>query len=200
MRALIVVDVQKDFCEGGNLAVEGGNRVAYEIARYIEANGHRYEKIVFTKDWHHPKSDNGGHIALPPDQPDFKNSWPSHCIALTRGANFHSDIVELVYDGLEAHDRVFYKGQGKPDYSGFQGTNRNGIGLHDYLQLANIREVDVCGIAGDFCVKETALDAVRNNYSVRVIPELVASVGGDEATQRTVEFVHSQEYYRDGFV
>jgi nicotinamidase/pyrazinamidase len=197
MRALIVVDVQKDFCEGGNLPVEGGNRVAYEIARYIEDKGPLYDKIVFTKDWHHPLSDNGGHIALPPAEPDFKNTWPPHCLALTRGATFHSDIVELVYDGLEAHDRVFYKGQGKPDYSGFQGINRNQIGLHDYLQLAGIGYVDVCGIAGDFCVRETANDAVSLGYGVDILIDLVASVGGPEATDETWRFIRNQQVLRD---
>jgi nicotinamidase/pyrazinamidase len=185
-RALIIVDVQKDFCEGGSLAVAGGNKVADDILAYWLQNGHRYDVTVLTADHHNaPPDDNGGHFALPPATPDYVNTWPVHCVAGTEGNEFH-EAVEYIH---KAGAPVFRKGQGKPDYSGFQGISGVYITLNAYLTERDIDMVDVVGIAGDYCVKATAIDAVLNDYDVNVIPELVASVGGPDATHKAIQEV-----------
>lgn len=179
-KALIVVDVQNDFCEGGALAVEGGNEVAENIAEFINSSGDQYDLIVYTKDWHEaPPSTNGGHFG---DPPDFVDSWPVHCVAETPGAEFHPAIKNFLFGP------TFYKGYGKPDYSGFQGKSFD-EGLNEVLKSKGITEVDVVGLAGDYCVRETALDAVKNGYKVNLLTNMIASVRGDEATQETVQDV-----------
>lgn len=186
MKALIVVDVQNDFCEGGALAVAGGNDVARGIADFIAENKKDYTEFAFTQDWHKaPPSTNGGHFG---DPPDFVDSWPVHCVANSLGANLHP-AVEYV---LEYQRVIFKKGYGKPDYSGFQGTNQ-GQTLDDFLRERGIDAVDVVGIAGDYCVRETAIDAIKKGYKTTVIPELVASVTGDAGTQKTLEFLKEEE-------
>jgi len=183
--ALIVVDVQVDFCEGGSLAVDGGNRTADNIAKYIKDNEKNYDLVLFTKDWHKaPPNDNRGHFGYPPD---YVNSWPVHCVQGTNGAEFHPAIKELAWN--YPLENIFYKGNGRPDYSGFQGFNRQRVGLDKYLHDAGIGEVNVCGIAGDYCVRETALDAVLNEYNTIVLPELIASVKGPTATLKTLRMV-----------
>jgi nicotinamidase/pyrazinamidase len=174
--ALIVVDVQKDFCEGGALAVAGGNEVAEKIAEFITEAKDNYAEIVFTKDWHNSWPDtNGGHFS---DTPDFVNSWPVHCEAMTFGADLHPALsrVRNVYTMP-----IFRKGQGRPDYSGFQGTN-GGQTLDEFLKEHGIDEVHIVGIAGDFCVKATALDAKALGYLTYILGSMVASVGGEKAT------------------
>jgi nicotinamidase/pyrazinamidase len=188
VRALIIVDVQNDFCEGGALAVAGGNQVANDINLYVHNELDKYNAIIFTRDWHNPLPDtNGGHFS---DEPDYVDSWPVHCVAGTTGADLHPAI-------LEAHDfvthkvarPVFYKGQGQPHYSGFQGRNHGGEGLalRSWLNWEDIAELDICGIAGDYCVRHTALDAIALGYKVNLLPNLIASVGGTEATNKVLE-------------
>ena len=183
-KALVVVDVQVDFCEGGNLAVEGGNSVAGRIADYISYYGDQYEVITFTKDWHIPNHDNNGHIS---DQPNFVDNWPAHCEALSEGAFLHPRISEVFEQAWREHKdyRIFYKGFGDHGYSGFEGSHV-GITLDAYLGGNGIEAVDVVGIGGDYCVRATALDAVELGYDTNVLGEYVASVGGKEATERTV--------------
>lgn len=188
--ALIVVDVQRDFCEGGALAVSGGNRTASNIADYIHHLGGLYQEIVFTMDWHNPPPDsNGGHFSF---DPDYVDSWPVHCVAGTEGAWFHSDIwtaTAWLYAkrkdenefSLKTH--VFKKGQGHPHYSGFQGVNSVGDHLGNWLGKRHVLNVDVVGIAGDYCVKQTALEAKRQGFITNILPTLVASVKGDDGTQ-----------------
>lgn len=181
MLALVVVDVQKDFCEGGSLAIDGGNEVAERIAEWVKNHQDTYYKhIVYTRDHHYELSSNGGHFS---DSPDFKDSWPVHCVEGTEGAEFHPAISAL------KPENVFYKGQGKPDYSGFQGTQW-GEPLHKWLQERDIEALDIVGIAGDYCVKETALDAVRLGYDVMLMQNLIASVGGFSATRKTINNVY----------
>lgn len=178
--ALIVVDVQVDFCEGGALAVAGGNTVAERIAAYIDRMP--YTAVAFTKDWHNAWPDtNGGHFS---EEPDFVDSWPVHCVAGTPGAEFSLNIK----DAASGYP-VFYKGQGKPDYSGFQGVNSQGMSLNDYLWSRGTRWVDIVGIAGDYCVKQTALDAKRNGYKVHMMTQMIASVGGEDATRAAIREV-----------
>ena len=179
--ALIVVDVQVDFCEGGALAVAGGNEVAERIAWTLEHARGAYAEIVFTKDWHNPlPDDNGGHFS---GTPDFVDSWPVHCVQNSLGSAFHP-AIEWARDIYTMP--IFYKGRGKPDYSGFQGIN-NGQTLDEFLQERGIDEVHVVGIAGDYCVRQTALDAKAKGYKTYIFPSMVASVGGPEATEAVQE-------------
>jgi nicotinamidase/pyrazinamidase len=175
-RALLVVDVQKDFCRGGSLAVEDGDFVAKEIPEYAMAvqKNNFYDEIVFTKDWHMPPPDtNGGHFG---DPPDYVDTWPVHCVAGSPGAAFHDDIAEFAKPWP-----VFYKGFGLPDYSGFQGKAYM-WNLEDWLKSKEIVKLHIVGIAGEHCVKATAFDAVRLGFNVVLIPRLIASVGGENAT------------------
>lgn len=185
-KALIVVDVQNDFCEGGALAVDGGNAVAERIFQHIDT-GPKYDLVVFTKDWHQPwPATNGGHFS---DNPDFVNSWPPHCQQGTWGADFHPAIEEA-HDGFAVWNLVFRKGDGRPDYSGFQGFNDQGVYLGDYLRHRDVTEADIVGIAGDYCVRETALDALRAGINVNLITKMIASVRGDGATADTVAEIY----------
>lgn len=188
-KALVVVDVQNDFCEGGALAVAGGNAVANGIYHHVKDHGSDYDVIVFTKDWHKDwPHTNGGHFS---EEPDFVDSWPVHCVSGSVGASFHPVIFDVFLKIEESNQPycVFYKGHGQPDYSGFQGNNRAGESLAAYLSSYHIDEVDVVGIAGDYCVRHTALDGVGYGFKVNVLAELVASVGGPEATTKTVKEV-----------
>lgn len=173
-RALIVVDVQKDFCEGGSLAVEGGLKVSHDVHDLIQKGDAKiyYKRIVATKDWHE-HNDNGGHFGNPPD---FKDSWPGHCVAGSDGAEFANGLNPLVFDD------VFHKGWGEPAYSGFQGhsVRHLELSLDDYLRQYGISELDVCGIATDYCVAQTVLDALDRGYKVRVLSSLTVAVGDKE--------------------
>jgi nicotinamidase/pyrazinamidase len=191
--ALIIVDVQVDFCEGGKLAVAGGNAVSQRIADYIDLLGGLYSTIVATADYHQPwPKTNGGHFS---DTPDFVDSWPPHCEAGTLGSSLHTNIAwALTRYGLDAgKDRfrfannVFTKGLGSPDYSGFQGHNKGRQSLHEFLQSNGIKNVDICGIAGDYCVLQTALDAKKLGYTVNLFERMTASVGGRDATIKAIQ-------------
>jgi nicotinamidase/pyrazinamidase len=191
MRALIVVDVQNDFCENGALAVEGGNAVAEGLAQYIEAYQDEYAQIVYTADWHQaPPSTNGGHFALD-SEPDFVDTWPVHCVQGTKGAEFHPAIEAVSPGWLTGVE--FRKGDGRPDYSGFQGYNDLERNLLTYLEKFGITDVDVAGIAGDYCVLQTALDAVKYGLKVEILDNYVASVRGQEATDALVREVEEAQ-------
>jgi nicotinamidase/pyrazinamidase len=162
-RALIIVDVQKDFCEGGSLAVTGGASVAAGISKALRKPDAGWDHVVATQDHH---VDPGPHFG---DPPDFVQSWPVHCVAGTPGADFHA---ELDTDRLEA---VFTKGEHAAAYSGFEG-HAGGIGLAAWLRMRHVSEVDVVGIATDHCVRATALDAVREGFATTVRLDLTAGV------------------------
>lgn len=179
-KALIVVDVQPDFCEGGALAVEGGNQAARDICAYLESYGSEYDLVVATRDWHDPDSDNGGHIS---GNPDFVDTWPPHCIAGTSGAEFHPELWPT--DGRFPHDEV-RKGQGVPAYSGFEGVNSAGQILRSILDAASITDIDVVGIAFDYCVKATATDAAAAGYNVSVLKDLTAAIRDDGRTEQAL--------------
>ncbi|MGY5764243.1 isochorismatase family protein [Brachybacterium sp. DNPG3] len=118
---LMIVDVQNDFCEGGALAVAGGRRVAAALAQFVRDRGEEYDRILVTQDWHRPGSDNGGHIALPPEEPDYVDSWPVHCIAGTTGALLHPQLRDLVRE-LGERIEVVHKGYGEPAYGALEGA------------------------------------------------------------------------------
>jgi nicotinamidase/pyrazinamidase len=160
-RALIVVDVQNDFCEGGSLAVAGGAAVAAAITRHIPSAG--YDHVVATRDHH---IDPGHHFA---EQPDFLETWPAHCVVGTGGVELHRALDR---DPLDA---VFDKGEYAAAYSGFEARS-DGVGLADWLRGRGVDAVDVVGIATDHCVRATALDAVAEGFTTRVLLDLTAGV------------------------
>ncbi|MFF3344898.1 isochorismatase family protein [Streptomyces sp. NPDC002779] len=178
-RALIVVDVQNDFCEGGSLAVAGGADVAAAITELVgQAAGSGYQHVVATRDHHIAP---GGHFA---DNPDYVHSWPAHCVAGTEGVGFHPNFAPAVASG--AIDTVFDKGAYAAAYSGFEGVDENGVTLADWLRDREVSEVDVVGIATDHCVRATAVDAAREGLRTRVLLELTAGVA-EETTGRALE-------------
>jgi nicotinamidase/pyrazinamidase len=160
-RALIVVDVQNDFCEGGSLAVAGGAAVAAAISEHIAAAG--YDHVVATRDHH---IDPGHHFAR---QPDFIETWPAHCVVGTGGVELHPALDRAP---LEA---VFDKGEYAAAYSGFE-ARAGGVPLAEWLRGRGVDAVDVVGIATDHCVRATALDAVGNGFPARVLLHLTAGV------------------------
>ena len=204
-RALIIVDVQNDFCEGGSLAVQGGAELAGAISEYVDAHHGQFDHVVATQDWH---VDPGAHFS---DDPDYVDSWPRHCVAGTRGAELHPDL------DTEYIQAYFRKGQFTAAYSGFEGllapddavptgdrkpgampvsggapdstaetldggdfaTGEDAIGLDDWLQSHDVEDVVVVGIATDHCVKATALDGVQAGYSVTVLRDLTVGIAED---------------------
>ena len=159
-RALIIVDVQPTFCEGGALAVAGGNAVAARVAAYAAAHREDYRLVVTTQDWH---IDPGPHFS---DTPDFVDTWPPHGVAGTAQAELHPALA-----GLRPDARV-KKGQYSAAYSGFEGVTDDGADLDRILAGAGIEALDVVGLAESHCVKDTALDGRRRGYAVRVLTDL----------------------------
>ncbi|GAA4481728.1 bifunctional pyrazinamidase/nicotinamidase [Rhodococcus olei] len=167
-RALVIVDVQNDFCEGGSLAVTGGAAVAEAITEYLATPGRpRYAAIVATADRH---IDPGPHFSA---RPDFRDSWPPHCVVGTSGSDFHPAL------DVSAVQEVFGKGNYAAAYSGFEGSSADGDSLSDWLQDHGITAVDVVGIATDHCVRATAMDAVREGFDTRVLLDYTAGVAPD---------------------
>ena len=156
-RALLIVDVQNDFCEGGSLAVEGGA----DVARRIDADTtSKYDVVVATQDFH---VDPGEHF----------EEWPVHCVANTRGAELHANL------DTSPIQAVFRKGRDRAAYSGFEGATDDGTTLDAYLRDHDVTDVDVVGIATDHCVRATALDAAGAGYATRVLLDLCAGVAPD---------------------
>lgn len=166
-RALIVVDVQNDFCEGGRLPVAGGAAVAARISETIAADPDRWALIVATQDWH---IDPGDHFAPAGEAPDFVRTWPVHCLAEGPGARFHPDLR------LPAEAVVVHKGEHQAAYSGFDGRSRDGRTLAEILSDAGVDRVDVVGLATSYCDRATALDARRLGYPTTLIADLCADV------------------------
>ena len=171
MRALIIVDVQNDFCEGGSLAVAGGAAVARSISELLARGNHGYDHVVATKDYH---IDPGSHFA---SEPDYAHSWPVHCVAGTAGSEFHPDL------NPEPIEAVFRKGAHAAAYSGFEGADENGTPLADWLREHGVDEVDVVGIATDYCVRATAADAAANGLRTRVLLGLTAGVAPETSAE-----------------
>lgn len=165
-KALIVVDVQKDFCEGGALAVAGGAATAARITDLL-THDHDYDQVIATRDQH---IDPGGHFS---EAPDFVDSWPPHCVVGTAGADFHD---QLRFRDFAA---IFDKGQYDAGYSGFGGTDADGKALTDWLTERGVDAVDVIGIATDHCVRATALDAAAAGFGTRVLLDYTAAVAPD---------------------
>ena len=169
-RALILVDVQNDFCEGGSLPVPGGADVARRISDHVVAHAEDYGAIVATADWH---EDPGAHFS---DRPDYVDTWPVHCRVGSDGALFHPG-AERAFEHVEA---IFRKGLHAAAYSGFEGSTVESadhrVGLGDWLRDRAIESVDIVGIATDHCVRATALDALDEGFDTRVLLDLTAGV------------------------
>lgn len=162
--ALLVVDVEVDFCEGGSLAVAGGANVAAEITAHVERVG--YDYVIASKDWH-IKPD--GHWATKGRVADYKDVWPVHCVAGLNGSNFHPDLdVDF--------DNIFYKGQYEAAYSSFDGRDANGEPLDIWLKRHDIWYLYVCGIALDYCVAATLRDSKKYGFATCLLPYLTVAV------------------------
>lgn len=191
-RALIIVDVQPTFCEGGALGVEGGNTVAEKIADFVTEYQDEYALIVTTQDWH---INPGKHFS---STPDFVDTWPEHGVAGTAEAELHEAIASLPLD-----DSV-KKGQHAAAYSGFEGVNADGESLEEILCRAEITDVDVVGIAESHCVKATALDALDSGWYTRVFEDLTVPVttelgkaAREEMAQAGVEEIPSEDAFKE---
>jgi nicotinamidase/pyrazinamidase len=180
-RALLVVDVQNDFCEGGSLAVTGGLAVASAVSSYLAHNTAAYDAVVASRDWHEPDSDNGGHFAQGEHDLDFATRWPVHCVAGTPGAEYAPDL-DLRH--VTHHVR---KGMGEPAYSLFEGFDDDGRPVADLLQGLGITDVDVVGIATDHCVKATSTDARAHDLDVRLLGDLTAGVAPETTARAEME-------------
>ncbi|BEL09671.1 nicotinamidase [Actinoplanes sichuanensis] len=177
-RALIIVDVQNDFCEGGSLPVAGGAAVAKGISLVLDKAGARWDHVVATKDYHvHP----GAHFS---EHPDFVDTWPAHCVAGSTGSDFHP---ELTTGRIEA---IFHKGAHQAAYSGFEGATDKGETLAGWLRGKGVTEVEVVGIATDHCVRATALDAAKEGFATTVLLELTAGVAR-ATTDAAIEQFHA---------
>jgi nicotinamidase/pyrazinamidase len=170
-RALLVIDVQPTFCEGGALAVDGGNAVAVAIAAYARAHRDRYDLVVTTQDWH---VDPGPHFARPPAAPDFVDTWPPHGLAGTAEAELHPALAAL------APDASTKKGAYVAAYSGFEGVDAAGRSLATILGDGEITDVDVVGIAESHCVRATTLDAIGLGLRARVLTDLTVPVSPEQ--------------------
>ena len=171
-RALFIVDVQNDFTERGALGVVGGDAVAERISRYLDAHADDYAVVVASRDWHHGDDDNGGHFSA---EPDFVDTWPVHCVGGTYGADY-----DEVFDTRRVTHHL-KKGQGRPAYSLFEGVTDDGRTATGILDEHGIRDIDIVGIATDYCVLASALDALRAGRTVRVLTALVAGVHPDSS-------------------
>jgi len=162
VRALVIVDVQNDFCEGGSLAVAGGGEVARAISQYLGTDG--YDHVVASRDFH---IDPGSHFSA---RPDYVNSWPRHCVVGSGGADFHPDL------DTSHIETVFSKGAHEAAYSAFDGRDEAGTLLAAWLRERGVDELDVVGIATDYCVRATAISAVQEGFRTRVLLGMTAGV------------------------
>lgn len=174
--ALLIVDVQNDFTEGGALGVTGGKAVAAGITQHLAQHAADYDMIIASRDWHDADNDNDGHFAS--GEPDFVTNWPVHCVAGTAGAEFDP--------GLDTAPVTHHvkKGQGAHGYSAFEGVTDDGATLADLL--SDVRRVDIVGIATDHCVRASGLDALNHVDDVRILTALVAGVAA-EPSQAALE-------------
>jgi len=182
-KALFVIDVQNDFCEGGALACQGGAQVASSITNYLKGNKSHYDTVIASRDWHTPNSQNGGHFPIAGIEPDFINTWPLHCIAGTPGAEYHPNLDSSFID---LHIK---KGQDQHGYSIFDGVTDSDEKFQDLLTRLGVTEVDVVGIATDYCVRASSLDAKNFGLDVRVITSLTAGVSATSTEAAIDELV-----------
>jgi nicotinamidase/pyrazinamidase len=176
--ALLVIDVQNDFCEGGALAVSGGAAVAGKISKFLETS--HYDLVIASRDWHNPTGNNSGHFADAGSEPNYTTTWPVHCVAETSGAQYHPNL------NAEAIGEHIFKGQGENGYSIFDGITKSGQSFQQLLEKNEIDEVDVVGIATDHCVLASAMDSKNHGLKVRVISSLTAGVA-EASTEAAID-------------
>ena len=180
-RGLLIVDVQNDFVEGGSLGVEGGRAVARRISEHLAAHADDYAVVVASRDWHEAHSTNGGHFAEPGTEPNFTTTWPVHCVSTENGSDY---APELATDRITHHVR---KGMGVPAYSAFEGVLDDGRTLTELLREQGVTDLDVVGIATDYCVRASTLDALRSGFRVRVLDGMHAGVAPETSAAATEE-------------
>jgi nicotinamidase/pyrazinamidase len=183
-KALFIIDVQNDFCEGGSLAVQGGSAVAAGISKLLKEDASKYDIVIASRDWHDSGNDNGGHFASSGKAPDFVNSWPVHCVSGTLGAEYHPNLDTSLID---FH---IIKGMGKPSYSIFEGQTPDGKKLTELLAELKVSEIEVAGLATDYCVLASSLDAKAAGFEVTVLSDLVAGVAR-ESSESALETMSS---------
>ena len=174
-KALFIIDVQNDFCEGGSLAVQGGAAVASGITDLLRDGKADYDYVIASRDWHDAGNDNGGHFAANGESPDYVNTWPVHCVSGTIGAEYHPNLDASLID---FH---IIKGMGKPSYSIFEGQTPEGRAIKDLLADLHVTDVDVVGLATDYCVLASSLDAKNAGFAVTVVSNLIAGVAADSS-------------------
>lgn len=174
-KALFIIDVQNDFCEGGSLAVKGGAAVAAGISEYLSDHSEEFDYVIASRDWHDAGNDNGGHFVSQGETPDFVNTWPIHCVNGTAGADYHANLE------LSAIDFHIIKGMGKPSYSIFEGQTPEGKPLAELLEELAVTELEVVGLATDYCVLASSLDAKKAGYEVKVLSNLIAGVSEESS-------------------
>ncbi len=183
-RALFIIDVQNDFTEGGALGVEGGAALAERITAFLAGRPGYYDEVFASRDWHDADNDNGGHFATT-EKPDFVSTWPVHCVAGTPGAEYHPAL------DTEPVTVPVLKGQGVPAYSIFEGTTGDGRTVAEMLDYLGVIDIDVVGIATDFCVRASALDALEHGRHVRVFTDLIAGVDSASSDAAIAELGHA---------
>lgn len=163
MKALLIIDVQNDFIKGGTLAVQKSEKVIPVINKLMD----KFDLIIASQDWH-------------PDQTVHFDKWPAHCVAESRGAEFPSDLNK------DKIDQIFYKGTGNKDdgYSAFEATN---IQLTEYLKQKGVKDLYICGIALEYCVKASALDALKEGFNVFLVKDATATFS-DELEKVNLEY------------
>lgn len=178
--ALIIIDVQNDFCPGGSLAVTGGDEVVPVLNQYIERFTRAKLPVFTTRDWH---PENTRHFKI------HGGLWPPHCIQGTKGAEFRADLalpddVVIVSAGMAPDEE---------GYSGFEGRDKNGMGLADLLRTRGVERVFVGGLATDYCVKETVLDALRHGFKAVLLEDAVRGVNlrPDDSERAIAEMVRA---------
>jgi nicotinamidase/pyrazinamidase len=173
--AIIVVDVQNDFTEGGALGVDGGDAIAAGITALLRAHGDRFGLVIASRDWHEPDSSNGGHFPPAGVAPDYRTTWPLHCLQGTPGADFNP-----AFDASLADVGIF-KGMGASAYSAFEGRTAEGASLADVLAVHGVDALVICGLATDYCVLQTVLDARERALPVVVLEDLMAGVAPESS-------------------
>lgn len=180
--ALLVLDVQRDLCEGGSVAVDGGDEVAKHVAELGSEHRGAYGAVVATRDWH---VNPGRHFAQAGEPADFVTSWPVHCVAGSAGAELHPLLADLDVDA------VFDKGAEHAAYSGFEGRDERGTLLQAWLAEHGIERLDVCGLPTDHCVRATVLQACQLGYPVRVLLPLTAGMAAESTEQALAQMAQA---------
>lgn len=183
-RALFIIDVQNDFTEGGALSVEGGGAIAAGISRFLAEHPDAYRFVFASRDWHSPDGDNSGHFAAG-TAPDFISTWPVHAVADTPGAEYHPALT------LPEETIHIRKGQGEPGYSIFDGVDAAGEKTGELLIAHGVTDVDVAGLATDYCVRASVLDALEHGQHVRLLTDLIAGVKPDSSEAALAEMAHA---------